>query len=470
MKRNLPTSASFLLSEDCNLACTYCFELNCRNSNKMTKEVAEQGLQFLSNNALLNGEKTFDVMFFGGEPLLNVEVLEYVFKRGLEIADEKNLFFNASIVTNATIYTKKIEKIFKEYGKKTNFHIQLSVDGVKEVHDKYRVTKAGKGSFDIIEKNIPKFLALRDFDIGVTIHGCSNKETLPRLFENYLFFREQWGFEHIWFMPIHSEEWETSDVPIYAEQLNKIANYILEKAKETGDTREVQFYAPIDKCLSNYGRASSPCGAGKNFVTVVANGDVYPCHQFYFNDPDKHTAIGSVYKGINEDKREIYTNYDSSDLSCLKDNPNCEATGCYICIADNYNINGSVLSTVAGPRCAMSKVEKNVQDRVKKELEKMGLLKKDKEHNQADLDSGDVCKCNSRNFEPNHSDEAACANPHTGCNCGEDKEFQKDLLTHMASSIVDMGEMLEKVLKQNKKLKSDIKKIKREIKFVGRKI
>lgn len=469
MKKNLPNAASFLLSEDCNLACTYCFELGCRNSSKMTKETAEQSLQFLSNNALINGDRSFDVMFFGGEPLLNVEVLEYVFRRGLEIAEEKNLEFFTSIVTNATIYTEEIETIFKKYGKRTNFHIQLSVDGVKEVHDKYRVTKTGVGSFDMIEKNIPKFLALRDFDIGVTIHGCSNKESLPRLFENYLFFREQWGFERIWFMPIHSEDWETSDVPIYAEQLNKIADYILEKAKETGDIKEVEFYAPIDKCLENYGRPNSPCGAGKNFVTVVANGDLYPCHQFYFNDPDKHTAIGNVWKGIVEDRREIYTNYDANDLSCLKNNPNCEAVGCYICIADNYNVNGSILSTVTGPRCAMSKVEKNVQDRVKKELAELGLLKNDKKTEH--VEAGDACQCNSRNFEP--KDSGACCGEHeqkTGCNCGEDKEFQKDLLTHMASSIVDMGEMLEKVLKQNKKLKSDIKKIKREIKFVGRKI
>ena len=470
MKRELPNSASFLLSEDCNLACTYCFELSCRNTMAMTKEVAEQGLQYLSNNAIENRFDEFSVMLFGGEPLLNVDVLEYIFKRGLEIAKEKNIRFVANMVTNATIFNKRIENIFKKYGSAVELSIQLSVDGVKEVHDKYRITKGGKGSFDIIEKNVPKFLALRDHGISITIHGCSNKETLPRLFENYLFFREKWNFEYIWFMPIHSEEWEVSDVAIYEEELNKIADYVLERAKETGKTDEVKFYAPIDKCLSNYGRPNSPCGAGKNFVTITADGSIYPCHQFYFNDPQKHTIIGNIWDGVIEEKREIFFEYDCNDLSCLKKcGGNCEATGCYICIADNYNINGSIVSTVVGPRCAMSKVEKKIQDRVRMELDKMGLLKGNNKNASA-------CECDSRGFAPSDSGdmpmdarEHACSNE-GGCNCGEDKEFQKSLLTDMASSIVDIGEMLEKVVKQNKDLKNELDKVKKEVKFIGRKI
>ena len=468
MKKELPNAASFLLSEDCNLACTYCFELGCRNKNAMTKEVAEQGLQYLSDNALKNGQREFSVMFFGGEPLLNVDVLEYTFQRGLEIAREKGLYFSASIVTNATIFNKRIENIFKKYGRDTNFNIQLSVDGVKEVHDKFRVTKTGKGSFDIIEKNIPKFLNLLDFGIGVSIHGCSNKETLPMLFENYKFFREVWGFEHIWFMPIHSEDWETKDVAVYDEQLTKIADYILDRVKRENNADEVMNYAPLDKCLYNQGRPNAPCGAGKNFVTITANGELYPCHQFYFNDPDKHTIIGDVWKGIDEETRAIYVGYDMDDLSCLKKcNSSCEATGCYICIADNYNINGSITSTVVGPRCAMSKVEKKIQDRMKKELEEMGLLDQKKYNNGGNS----ACECNLRSYDnaPAMKREQACSNE-GGCNCGEDKELQMKILVQMAEAFADIGEMVEKLVEDNKSLRKDIKKIKREMQFISNKI
>lgn len=419
----LPTSASFLVTEDCNLACTYCFELDGRNKNKMTKEVARKGLEYLCNNAIKNGDGDFHAMLFGGEPLLNVEVVEEIFEYGVELANKNNLNFTTSMVTNATILTTEVKRIINTYKNRANLNVQLSVDGIKEVHDKYRITRGGKGSFDIIENNIPEWKVLfADNMDRLSVHGCSNHDTLPYLYENYIFFREEWDIPRIWFMPIHSETWSNEDVKVYEEQLNKIADYILDRARKEGNYQEVINYAPIDRCLSHDSFPSAPCGAGKNFITITADGELFPCHQIYFNDPEKITKLGDLDSGIDEPKRSIYVNYDNSDLSCAKLDPDCDAYHCYRCIAENLSQNGSILSVVGcgAERCAMSKIERKIQLRVRKEIENMGLLNRNSNYNNSD------CRCDSRTtplcdvvVDCDGNARGLNSTQNNNCNCGD---------------------------------------------------
>jgi sulfatase maturation enzyme AslB (radical SAM superfamily) len=155
----IPTSASLLLTETCNLACKYCF-VNTADafcSKFMSKEIAKKSLDYLCNNAVESQVDNFSVMLFGGEPLLNPDVMEYIFEYGLQLANVNNKKFTASIVTNATIMNERIQSIFKKYINLVQLNCQLSIDGQKESQDLYRVTKDGKGSFDIIKKNVPIF-------------------------------------------------------------------------------------------------------------------------------------------------------------------------------------------------------------------------------------------------------------------------------------------------------------------------
>lgn len=402
-RKILPTAASFLVTEDCNLACTYCFELDGRNNEYMTEDVARRSLEYLAFNAIETGENHFSAMIFGGEPLMNPEIVEVIFSYGVELARKYNLHFSTSIVTNATILTDKIEAMLRKYKHIANLHVQLSVDGIKKVHDRYRVTRGGKGSFDIIEKNIPRWKAIFEDNLDrLNIHGCSNKETLPYLYENYIFFREIWDIPYIWFMPIHSEEWTDKDVDIYEEQLGKIVDYILDNVRRTGNYNEVVNYAPIDRCLRPDFFPIAPCAAGKNFITITATGDFYPCHQVYFNDKEKATKIGNLNEGLDEDARRLFLAIDNSDFSCATLDPECDAYHCYRCMGDNLIENGSILSTVdcLGPRCKMSKIERKLQLRVKGELIKMGLLQ-DNKLNQEIYTPGNNpnnpdCLCDSR--------------------------------------------------------------------------
>lgn len=448
-KTYLPNVASFLVTEDCNLRCTYCFEKH--NKNKMTKEVARKGLDLLCQNALKNGDDYFSAMIFGGEPLLAPDIVEEIFKHGLELAEKNNIQFTCSMVTNATILTDKVKRILKKYRKKVNLNVQLSIDGIKEVHDKYRVTTGGKGSFDTIEKNIPHWKALFADNIdALSVHGCCNKDTLPFLFENYLFFREEWEIPRIWFMPIHSEEWTEEDVKIYEEQLGKIADYILEDVKKTGNYQEVINYAPIDRCLGHDSFPSAPCGAGKSFMTITAKGDLYPCHQIYFNDPNEYTKIGNLDVGIDELARKLYVDLDNSDFSCAKLDPDCDAYACYRCMGDNLTENGSILSTVdcQGARCLMSKVERKIQLKIRRELEKMGLINRRETVNTAmgNNPNNPDCLCDVRSYGDFMGNNSNVRMENVGehnCQCG-DKHSDNETIAMALKLILDKIDTIEK--------------------------
>ncbi|SHN73094.1 radical SAM protein [Desulfitobacterium chlororespirans] len=437
---NLPTSASFLVTEDCNLRCTYCFEKH--KQNHMTREVARKGLEYLCESAIKNGDDHFHAMLFGGEPLLNPDIVEEILSYGLELGKKYSLIFTASMVTNATILTDDVKRIMKTYQGPAQLSVQLSVDGVKDVHDAYRVTRAGEGSFDVIAKNIPQWQELfADNPRMLNIHGCSNKKTLPRLYENYLFFREEWGFERIWFMPIHSEDWDENDVGIYEEQLGKIADYILERSKREGNIAEVDNYAPIDRCLKPDGFPGAPCGAGKNFVTITASGELYPCHQIYFNDPEKTTKIGDIWAGIDEPRRAIFVNYDNEDMTCAKDNPECDAYGCYRCIAEHWQRKGSIISTIRGPRCKMSQVERKIQLKIREELMQVGLLnQKCTDTRKGNNPNNPDCLCDSRGGAAPEN----ITNPVSKCGCGNSEESDNDVIAFALKTVLNKLDTIEK--------------------------
>lgn len=252
-------------------------------------------------------------------------------------------------------------------------------------------------------------------------------------------------------MPIHSEEWYEEDIAIYDEQLTKIADYVIARAKKEGNIKEIQNYAPIDKCLNPDVRPDAPCGAGKNFVTITAKGDLYPCHQFYFNDPEHATKIGDIWEGIDEPKRSIFVNYSNEDLSCSKEMPNCDCFGCYRCIAENWGQNGSILSVVRGVRCKMSFVERKIQLRMRKEIENMGLMNNNQNNNNSD------CLCDSRghingcdvvsNCDGNTIPVGSPSNNKESCGCGDskcDSGSDNDTIAMALKLILDKVDTIEK--------------------------
>ncbi len=355
MDKDLPTSASFLVTDNCNMACKYCFELDGHKNKKMSIEVVHKGLKYLCDNAkIINKEEGFHAMIFGGEPFLYPDIVEEICEYGYKLQQKNNVKFTATVITNGTMMNDYIFYILTNYKNKIGLTCQISVDGNEKANDLYRIMKNGDGSFKYIEKNIDKFkLAYKDNMEQINVHGCMNKKTLPLLYDSYIFLREQWGFEKIWFMPIHEESWDLNDVAIYKEQLNKISDYLLDKSKQNKSLDEITTYTPINKCLYPYKRSMRPCGAGKSFITITTNGDIYPCHMFYFNDKKKEFLIGNVFDGVDENNniRKMFLNISEKDMTCNKD---CKNTNCYRCMGANWLKNGSPAKQIKGVYCKMS--------------------------------------------------------------------------------------------------------------------
>lgn len=393
--RPLPNAASFLTTEDCNLRCSYCFEKH--NRAVMTKEVAERGIDFLIENAIKGKEKGINIMVFGGEPLLQPKLVDHLLTYGRAQTLRFGLDFWANIVTNTTLFNKKIEDLIAKH--LDYISVQMSVDGIKESHDMYRLDANGNGSFDRIVKNIPKFKkAFTQKPDSLSIHGVLNRQTLSMLSESYFFFRHKLGLKHIWFMPIHTDDWTEEDVATYDRELGAIVDYIIKTDVAAGNATEALSYAPIDSCSKPDRRSGAPCGAGKNFVTITANGDLYPCHQFYFNDPEHETKIGDIFNGIFEPSRELFVVYSENDLSCHSIDKECDAYHCYKCIGDNFTKNGSILSQIMGNRCGLSKVERKYQKMIKEKYAELKLFSGGKGH------GGHGCEDCSDDFDHNMCD------------------------------------------------------------------
>jgi radical SAM protein with 4Fe4S-binding SPASM domain len=225
----------------------------------------------------------------------------------------------------------------------------------------------------MVVKNIPKWKDIFNNKLHeLSVHGCINKKTIKHLFTNYKYFKDCHGFKKIWYLPIAEEDWDEEDVKEYRKQMGLIYNNILSVIKQEKSINEVYNYAPLDRCLNLGNRASKPCGAGNSYISINTLGEIFPCHQFYFNDPNKDTLIGNIYSGIDDEKRRIYIEYSNDDFDgCNK----CEHDSCYRCIANNYQHRGSILSQTKGFYCALMKIDLYFETKLRKELINMGLLK-----------------------------------------------------------------------------------------------
>jgi radical SAM protein with 4Fe4S-binding SPASM domain len=204
-----------------------------------------------------------------------------------------------------------------------------------------------------------------------------NHDTVGSLFDSYIYFKETLNIQRTWFLPVCEEAWEDGDPALYYREMGKIYDYIMHKTKQTKDLYEIKMNAPMDRALMSTGKRL-PCGAGRGYGTITANGELYPCHHFYFNDPDKETLMGNLWDGISEEKRRLFTSYDEDDMSC----GDCEHGACYRCIAVNLIHNGSIFSQTRGKYCQMMKIDFHYQEKIREELRKMGLLNGTNSNNQ----------------------------------------------------------------------------------------
>ncbi len=285
------------VAHTCNLNCSYCFASQGKYSGDralMSLEVGKRALDFLIENS--GKRHNLEVDFFGGEPLMNFDVVKELVAYAREREKKAGKNFRFTLTTNGVL----IDDDVIDFANRECSNVVLSLDGRKEIHDRFRVDYAGHGSFD---KIVPKFQKLVEARGGKNyyIRGTFTHANPDFLADIKVML--DLGFKELSLEPVVCSDDDPSaltkdDLPIVMEQYEKLAELMLKKHCE-GDPFTFYHYM-IDlkggPCI--YKRISG-CGSGTEYLAVTPFGDLYPCHQFV---GDEKYKLGNIYDGIINNK------------------------------------------------------------------------------------------------------------------------------------------------------------------------
>lgn len=262
---------TLFLSNACNMSCDYCFHKK-RELGYSDRKLFHKVLDIL---LLTEGEKS--ISFFGGEPLLQLPVLEYCIKRVYKDFS----FINLSITTNATLLTKEVYSFLKSY----NVNIVVSLDGVGETANKERKFPNGDNAWNKINKNLQDIGAIKIDMVRMTV----TTENVFHLFKNVIDLYE-YGFKNLFFALDYSGNWSNETIEYYQQQYKLVLKWY--KKMQTQDKGLCLWN--IDKIIINGKRPGSVrCKYGNNSFAIDPFGNIYACHREVL-DPNT-TALGNIY-------------------------------------------------------------------------------------------------------------------------------------------------------------------------------
>ncbi len=281
------------IAHDCNLACKYCFaeegEYHGRRA-LMSFEVGKKALDFLVANS--GNRVNLEVDFFGGEPLMNWEVVKKLVEYGRSIETQHHKKFRFTLTTNGILLNDEI----MEFVNREMANVVLSIDGRREVNDRMRPHRGGQGSYEEI---VPKFIkaARSRNQMNYYVRGTYTRNNLD--FAEDVKHLADLGFEQISVEPVVAGEEETyalrpEDVPALLEEYDKLALEYLKRRKEGKPFNFFHFMIDLKggPCVA---KRLSGCGSGNEYLAVTPWGDFYPCHQFVGNE---EFLMGNVEEGI----------------------------------------------------------------------------------------------------------------------------------------------------------------------------
>lgn len=281
------------IAHDCNLACRYCFaeegEYHGRRA-LMSFEVGKKALDFLIANS--GSRRNLEVDFFGGEPLMNWEVVKQLVAYGREQEKIHNKNFRFTLTTNGVLLNDDI----MEFANKEMSNVVLSIDGRKEVHDYMRPFRKGKGSYDLIVPKFQKFAESRNQD-KYYVRGTFTHHNLD--FAKDVLHLADLGFQQISVEPVVAPPEEDyairpEDVPFICEQYDILAKEMIKREKEGRGFQFFHFMIDLTGGPCVYKRLSG-CGSGTEYLAVTPWGDLYPCHQFV---GEEEYLMGNVDDGV----------------------------------------------------------------------------------------------------------------------------------------------------------------------------
>jgi len=290
------------VAHTCNLNCSYCFASQGKYHGDralMSFEVGKRALDFLVENS--GSRRNLEVDFFGGEPLMNWDVVKQLVMYARSIEKEHNKNFRFTLTTNGMLIDDEVI----EFANKEMSNVVLSLDGRKKIHDRLRVDYAGNGSYD---KIVPKFQKLVESRGGKGYYMRGTFTHANPDFTKDVFHMADLGFTELSMEPVVCPEGDPAaltpeDIEIVKEQYEILAKDMLRRSAEGKPITFYHYMIDLTEGPCIYKRLSG-CGSGTEYMAVTPWGDLYPCHQFVGEESYK---LGDIFNGVsNEALREDF--------------------------------------------------------------------------------------------------------------------------------------------------------------------
>ncbi len=306
------------IAHDCNLACKYCFagegEYHGRRA-LMSLEVGRKALDFLVANS--GNRVNLEVDFFGGEPLMNWQVVKELVAYGRSLEEPHHKKFRFTLTTNGVLLTDEV----MDFVNKEMSNLVLSIDGRKEIHDLMRPHRGGQGSYDEILPKYKKAAGSRN-QMNYYVRGTYTRNNTD-FSEDVIHLADQ-GFEQISVEPVVADKKEDyalrmEDVPKLLSEYDRLAQEYIRRKRDGKGFQFFHFMIDLEggPCVA---KRLSGCGSGTEYLAVTPWGDLYPCHQFVGQE---EFLMGNVEDGIV--RKDIQDKFKACNVYSKKECRDCFA-------------------------------------------------------------------------------------------------------------------------------------------------
>ena len=321
----------------CNLNCSYCFASQGKYHGEraiMSLDTAKRAMDFLVENS--GTRRNLEVDFFGGEPLMNWDIVKGTVAYARELEKKYNKNFRFTLTTNGMLIDDEVI----EFANKEMSNVVLSLDGRKEVHDRYRVDYMGRGSWEQIVPKFQKLVEARG-NQGYYMRGTFTHAN-PDFLEDIKQMLDL-GFTELSMEPVVCAEDDPSaltkeDIEIVLDQYEKLAELMIERDKAGKPFTFYHYMVDLKGGPCIYKRISG-CGSGTEYMAVTPWGDLYPCHQFV---GEEKFCLGNIWDGVKN--KEIQCEFEGCNVYARPECHDCWAR-LYCsggCAANAYHSTGSV--------------------------------------------------------------------------------------------------------------------------------
>ena len=325
------------IAHDCNIRCEYCFASQGDfkgDRSLMSLDVGKKSIDFLIKNS--GNRRNLEVDFFGGEPLMNFDVVKEIIAYGKKEEKKYGKNIRFTITTNGVLLDDEIMKYINE----NMNNVVLSIDGRENINDRVRCTINGGGTYDIILPKILKMAKLRG-EKDYYARGTFTRYNLD--FSKDVLHLADLGFKHISVEPVVASPEEDyaileEDLPQIFKEYEYLMDEYLKRKNTDKDFNFFHFTIDLNQgpCIA---KRLSGCGAGAEYLAVTPEGDLYPCHQFVGNEDFK---LGNINDGTLD--TPIYDQFSNANVYNKEECSKCWAKfycsgGCH---ANAYNFNQDI--------------------------------------------------------------------------------------------------------------------------------